>query len=242
MSQIIGNGPPQVQIKDESGKVIFDGSLVDQEFVNAFFATMGWSISLWSQIDRKHFEICHSLLGADETKAAISYYRLSSLSERLGYTDELIAVTEIGGLWDNWKELQAEIRAEIPLRNILAHQPLVNNSTIRNLLRPDGSPSVQIKHAMFVEIEQKELLRGARKPRQLELGELIEHGKRVYIINDKLTIFLSSLRLIQESTLRSSRPRIQSQTDRYKKDRPYRVGIRKLLLVLHRVRLKRTPE
>jgi hypothetical protein len=56
-----------------------------------FYMYVGYCITAWAKVEEELFDICVDLLGSKLERAAIVYYRLPSLSVRLGLVDELVA-------------------------------------------------------------------------------------------------------------------------------------------------------
>jgi hypothetical protein len=185
-------GLPQATI-DVGGRIL-QVQLGSQQAFDEFYKGIGYAVNAWVHIDRKLFECLHAALGSNEQKAAIIYYRLKSQSERIGLANDLLKVTDLGALTSEWQKLYAEIKRLQPLRNLLAHQPLLGSSIIKNVSHIDPENPVQIEHFLSVDVEEKELLRGDRKPRKVEINELVQYCQHIAALHQRIIKFEAELR------------------------------------------------
>jgi hypothetical protein len=221
--------------------VVGQGGLEDE--ITFFYALIGWSINTWAHIDRAHFECTVAALGADEIKAAIAYYRLINTSERFALTRELMDVTAMSlDMHREWRALCKEVAEELPLRNVLAHQPAVLGVAASN--DPAGPAGLRIDYSTYVTTEKKQLLRPeGKKERSVGLDELREHAYHVADLSARLSRFVTQLKAIPPTVLRSSQPPFADPRDLYRDNTPFRKALNKLLERLRRVsRLKERQE
>jgi hypothetical protein len=99
-----------------------------------FFRAVGRAISDWANIDAEIFTLCSAIMEANERHVAIVYYGNTSISLRVTLADNLIntifPISELnsGGhahpLQAAWRRLIKDLRAELQVRNQLAHSPV----------------------------------------------------------------------------------------------------------------------
>ncbi|SRR6266849_1772413 len=168
--------------------------LGSQELVDQFYRIAGYGINQWAHIDRTVFECFHLVLGTTEQKAAIVYYSLLSTSQRVSLTDELLQRACDAPTIKEWTELLGQMKILMPIRNILAHQPIVCVSTVQNISHIDSEKKVEIRNWLEVSIDPKELLRGRRKSRTITVEELQGHVHEVQMLHAKLLAFQSKFK------------------------------------------------
>lgn len=96
-----------------------------------FYQWVGRCIKEWAGAEDILFDICHRIIGAKRQIVAIIYYRTPTIDARLTLADDLVQAAlprrerQSGG-HDHphvarWKQLVKDIRALLPVRNLLAH-------------------------------------------------------------------------------------------------------------------------
>ncbi len=93
-----------------------------------------------------------------------------------------------------WTELLGQMKILMPIRNILAHQPIVCVSTVQNISHIDSEKKVEIRNWLEVSIDPKELLRGRRKSRTITVEELQGHVHEVQMLHAKPLAFQSKFK------------------------------------------------
>ena len=96
-----------------------------------FMALLGTCITEWAWIEEQVYEICQLILGTEPEHTSILFYRTPTLESRIALADELMGTIfpkpESGEHSDPdaavWRKLLLDIRAEMPVRNQLAHSP-----------------------------------------------------------------------------------------------------------------------
>jgi hypothetical protein len=184
-------GLPTVVFK--KGEAEHEIELGDQSAFDQFYQGIGYAVNVWAHIDRQLFECVHWCLGSSEQKAAIIYYRLKSQSERIELTHELLKATDLGVYATEWQEIYAEIKRLSPLRNILAHQPLHGQSILTNVSHIDPENPVRVESFLFVQTEEKELLRGERKAKRVDLPEVAKYCQEVQALHHRAIAFAKSV-------------------------------------------------
>jgi hypothetical protein len=101
-----------------------------------FFAAIGRCITQWALIDRMLFRLFKQGIGARIHVAGLVYYQNQGFSQRLrqvdALLDEMFSYSKANGLvpeWvdrihRDWIELRIAITDLLPVRNIIAHQPV----------------------------------------------------------------------------------------------------------------------
>lgn len=97
-----------------------------------FMTVLGISITQWARVEDQLFKLCRDILGTTTDHTAIVYYRTPSLEGRISLADELIDTIfpppESGKHrhddYKCWELIKAAMKAEMPIRNRLAHSPV----------------------------------------------------------------------------------------------------------------------
>jgi hypothetical protein len=106
---------------------------VDEER-DAHLLGIGRAITEWAEIQDELFHIVHRILECRSEHAAIVFFRTPTFEGRLSLAEELLKTVfpqtaDKPGSHDHpgfvvWMDIAKAIRAEIPIRNRLAHQPV----------------------------------------------------------------------------------------------------------------------
>jgi hypothetical protein len=185
---------PTVRLTFEDGHVENVNMSFPREEETTFWASLGYGVNGWCHIDRSLFDCFHLLLGADENKSAIIFYSFKTSSQRKQVLQELIAVSGIeASLEAEWKAITTEMTRLTPLRNLLAHQPALTETTIANTATPENPHGYTVNHRMKVMVEPKEALRGKRKSETLAIADLERNVSEVTELQRKLLNFVKTL-------------------------------------------------
>lgn len=185
---------PSYVVTDAQGRE-FRGTLGHQASTDMIYGAVGYAINQWSHIDRSLFECFHTVLSSKtETISAIIYYFVTSQSQRIILINEVMKASLDESMQGSWQKLYNELTKELPLRNFLAHQPLLHRGVITNVshLTPDNP--VRVVNYIEVEVEEKELLAGRRKPKVLSQDEIVGYAQCVKNLHDKVVKFRDELR------------------------------------------------
>jgi hypothetical protein len=148
-----------------------------------FYAALGRAITAWADIEEVLFAITLFILGCTRERAAIVFYRTPSVDARISLTNDLVCSFfpkhEPGEQPDpgtkRWREIQAELRDNLPTRNRLAHHsvgPIVD-------LREQEPEIIHASHLSHGE----RLRKGEADP--LEINDIRAHRQVVSrIVND----------------------------------------------------------
>jgi len=193
MNEWKDNGLPVATIFYPDGSVARH-QMGDQKMIDGLYSMIGYSVNQWAQIDRFFFELTHLTLGTSEVKTAIVYYRLRNQKERIELAKELIDATDLADLSEAWKRLYAEVKNLSPMRNAVAHQPLRLESTITNVSHIDPQNPTKIEHFMWVDIDEKELLRGEKRSKRIEFADLVKYSKQLHALTGQAKEFVELFR------------------------------------------------
>jgi hypothetical protein len=152
-----------------------------EEDEQAFFAALGKAITRWADLEAVLFEITATILDCTRERAAIVFYRTPTIDSRLTLTSDLVHSFfprhEPGEQPDprikRWKDLQAEIKENLPIRNHLAHHPV--GPVVDIYETPDGKgPKFEVKPASYRSASEH-LRKRERSPDILGINEVEAH-------------------------------------------------------------------
>jgi hypothetical protein len=150
------------------------------------FRWVGICFKEWASLEAHLFTTCLLVLGADATHVAIIYYRTPTLDARLTLADELLRTRMSGRDLVAWKKLLVDVRALLPIRNLLAHSPI---ATVRQTewLESDETGQIEPIDTNWLEIATSpwEQLRG-RPERSIKDEELPDHFRQVHSVSLRL--------------------------------------------------------
>jgi hypothetical protein len=175
-----------------------------------FYMYVGYCITAWANVEEELFDICADVLGCKLERAAIVYYRLPSLSVRLGLVDELVTSglperSRKNGGHDHpdlrtWIALKDEITELTRTRSRIAHHPVNHDVTFMH--RETGEPitkerpvpieEVYVERSYSISISRYERLRGKEKDRPLKpltADDLSVHCMALQRLAAKIKIF-----------------------------------------------------
>lgn len=92
----------------------------------AFFCAVGEAVTAWALIDRDLFALVKSRLGAPAAQAAVVFGRTPQMAAHVALAGELLSVSlpaEHGAL-ATWSRLAKRFEKLLPIRNMIAHQPI----------------------------------------------------------------------------------------------------------------------
>ena len=163
------------------------------EAETAFLRAVGLCITQWAFVDRQLFHLFRFGIDASTHRAAIVYYGQQSLGRRLSLVDELLKSAfehpDDKTLLDEWQRLKGRMNELLPLRNIIAHQP------VRRLGTSDGKKAVYL-YGIYLEPYQRFLKKNAKGWRgkdAFETDDLIKHSIEVVTLEDDLKVFTKKI-------------------------------------------------
>jgi hypothetical protein len=151
-----------------------------------FYAAIGRCITQWALIDRSLFRLFKQGIGARIHVAGLVYYQSQGFSQRLRQIDallnEMFSYSKANGLAPEWVnrfdreriELRIAITDLLPVRNIIAHQP------VRSTPKKDGQEYLEF--GIIIEPYQRALGRqykGMLGKKVLLLDDLVQHERSV---------------------------------------------------------------
>jgi Molybdopterin-binding domain of aldehyde dehydrogenase len=126
-------------------------------------------------------------------RAAIVYYEQQSLGRRLNQVDELLKSAfqhpDNKALLEEWQRLKGRMNELLPMRNIIAHQP------VRRLGASDGKKAVY-RYGIYLEPYQRFLKKNAKGwggKDAIETDDLIKHSVEVVTLEDDLKAFVRKI-------------------------------------------------
>lgn len=160
-----------------------------------FYAVLGRAITKWADLEQELFRIVHRILRCPEERAAIVFYRCSTIGARLALANDLVASCfpqkEPGrhthrGL-ERWGELYKKIDGGLKVRNSLAHHPA--GLEVDVYVAADGNLFVESVAASRIS-RTKQLYKGQQPA--LTKKEIETHTELVRGLTTSLTVFLDS--------------------------------------------------
>jgi hypothetical protein len=160
---------------------------------------VGRAITQWASVEAQLFGIVLSVLKCTARQAAIVFYRTPTLEQRLQLTNDLLA-TVFPQPADNpgthphpgftvWSSLQKELRAEMPVRNRLAHQPVELSADV---WKHDTTGEITIGPLLFgTGISSAEALKKGRSDAALRVDDIKAHAARISGFPERLLAFRS---------------------------------------------------
>lgn len=158
------------------------------------YSLIGYSVNQWAHIDRVFFELTHACLGASEQHTAIIYYRLRNQRERIELAKELLDTIELGPLENDWKSLYARIKSLSAMRNTVAHQPLQLRTHVTNVSHLTPENPIKLENFMWIDVDDKELLRGEKKSKRVEIEDLTDYVSKLVKLTGSATAFLETFK------------------------------------------------
>jgi hypothetical protein len=163
------------------------------ESETAFLRAVGLCITQWAFVDRQLFRLFRFGIDAPTHRAAIVYYEQQSLGRRLNQVDELLKSAfehpDNKALLGEWQRLKGRMNELLPMRNIIAHQP------VRRLGASDGKKAVY-RYGIYLEPYQRFLKKNAKGwggKDAIETDDLIKHSVEVVTLEDELKAFVRKI-------------------------------------------------
>jgi hypothetical protein len=143
---------------------------------DAFLRLVGECVTRWAFTDRALFLLFRQALDIDVKSAGTLYYRLTTLSSKLALTDAVIKLVATPTNLKVWKTYKKKMDQLIPIRNIVAHHPLLQSTS--------GT-----RHQYFIRVEPYEVEAGYRAPRMIDAKILRAHATHVDNLTHRLAAF-----------------------------------------------------
>jgi hypothetical protein len=163
------------------------------EAETAFLRAVGLCITQWAFVDRQLFRLFRFGIDAPTHRAAIVYYGQQSIGRRLNQVDELLKSAfehpDNKIFLEEWQYLKGRMNELLPLRNIVAHQP------VRRLGASDGKKAVYL-YGIYLEPYQRFLKKNAKGwggKNAIETDDLIKHSVEVVALEDVLKAFVRKI-------------------------------------------------
>jgi hypothetical protein len=162
-----------------------------EEDENKLYTAIGRAITGWAALEEVLFAITHSVLDCTEERASIVFYRTPTIDSRLTLTSDLVHSFfprhESGEHPDprvkRWKEIQAEIKDCMPVRNRLAHHPV--GPVVEVYESADGEHKIGVRHASYISQAEYLRRREAPSPPTLTAEEIDIHAQLVsHLVHD----------------------------------------------------------
>lgn len=167
---------------------------------NAFFDQIGRCITSWAEVERELFGICHAALGATYDRAAIVYGRTPSIETRLNLVNDLVSVSlpprarsdggHAGPLEKEWESLFCTIKGLLPIRNVLAHHPVVTHVEFE---QDESGQIARVGDVWMQYLTSEHESRRARKFPQPKIQDLRDHHEAVMALVGPLYAFHKKL-------------------------------------------------
>lgn len=166
-----------------------------QEKEDEFHLMMGRSIAIWADIEAQVFQIFRAFLGATTKRAAVVYYRQSTIDARRTLTDELARTVlpqkeRSDGGHDHpdtaeWSNISRAMSELVTVRNRIAHQPM------RPLFDWDLTDGEVTDPRLWFQIymSEHEALRKPKEPKPLTKEDLEAHVSSAATLKERLALF-----------------------------------------------------
>lgn len=149
-----------------------------------FLRLVGECVTRWAFTDRSLFFLFYTALNLDTKSAGVLYYRLTTLSSKLNLADSAIKLVGTPETLKEWKARKSEMEALIPIRNVVAHHPL---------LATTDNTAGRTRHRYSIRIEPYEVEAGTRAPRAVDIKILRKHAKEVDELTHRLLVLRPSV-------------------------------------------------
>jgi hypothetical protein len=170
-----------------------------------FYALVGLCIKEWAKVEDQLFHLCTFALKAAPQQAAIVYFRTPAIDSRLKLTNELVLSilpkrAKKDGGHDHkdvviWKKLVGDINDLLPIRNLIAHGPVVHHIHTNVLSSDDEQNGRILSSTMTVEIATSphERLRERQGSHSVRDQHLPTHLKEIVAVWNRLRAFYAQL-------------------------------------------------
>lgn len=163
------------------------------EAETAFLRSVGLCVTQWAFVDRQLFRLFRFGIGASTHRAAILYYDQNTIGRRAGQINNLLksAFEEPGNEnWlKAWESLHQRLRDLLPIRNVIAHQPVQRMGT------SDGQKAIYV-YAIYLEpyarhLKKRRNVHGDKQ--SLKTEDLIQHSNDVAALESDLHDFANKI-------------------------------------------------
>ena len=163
------------------------------EAETAFLRSVGLCVTQWAFVDRQLFRLFRFGIGASTHRAAILYYDQNTIGRRVGQINNLLKSAFEGpdseNWLKNWEGLHQRLRDLLPIRNVIAHQP------VQRLGTSDGTKAIYV-YAIYLEPYARYLKRSRtvhRDKESLNTDDLIQHSNDVNALESDLREFANKI-------------------------------------------------
>ena len=150
-------------------------------------------VTQWAFVDRQLFRLFRFGIGASTHRAAILYYDQNTIGRRAGQINNLLRSAFEGLGNENWlkawESLHQRLRDLLPIRNVIAHQPVQRTGT------SDGEKAVYV-YAIYLEPYARYLKKSRnvhRDKESLKTEDLIQHSNDVATLESDLHDFTNKI-------------------------------------------------
>lgn len=163
------------------------------EAETAFLRSVGLCVTQWAFVDRQLFRLFRFGIGAPTHRAAILYYDQNTIGRRVGQINNLLKGAFEGpdneNWLKNWEGVHQRLRDLLPIRNVIAHQP------VQRLGTSDGTKAIYV-YAIYLEPYARYLKRSRnvhRDKESLNTDDLIQHSNDVNALESDLREFANKI-------------------------------------------------
>ena len=169
--------------------------LPTQEEEDQFYAALGRAITDWANLESELSKLRLRLLGSTRDRAAIVFYRTPSIDSRVTLTSDLVHSffpshppgAQPHPSLKEWKQLQADIKDNLPVRNRLAHHPAAPVVDLYESV--DGTErKIEVRHASYMS-DAEALRRREKTFEALGVEEISAHMKTLSSLINRLRNF-----------------------------------------------------
>jgi hypothetical protein len=154
-----------------------------------FFYLMGFAISRWAHVDRELFRYYRFAIGGNQKAVALTFYDNKTIGSHLAMVDALLKISLPNLLWDQWEGIYKEIRALLPIRNALAHDPVSAVISVAVQLSKDRTASTTRELSISHRSEKDALNPKRDSSKPITETELLAHIHRVIALENKMYAF-----------------------------------------------------
>jgi hypothetical protein len=169
------------------------------------YRNIGLCITEWASVETQLFCLCSFALQISTQRVAIIYYRTPTIDARLSLTDELVRTAlpqrqkKNGGhdpaIVKEWAGIVSDCRALLPIRNHLAHWPIVKGVHLE-LSKEKSGQTVRIlskKEMIEISMGLAEIHRGNDGKDPIKPTDLPGYHRRVAAIRKALMSFYQKI-------------------------------------------------
>ena len=163
------------------------------EAETAFLRAVGLCVTRWAFVDRQLFRLFKFGIGASTHRAALLYYDQNMIGRRAGQINNLLKSAFEGPDNENWlrkwESLHQRLRDLLPIRNVIAHQP------VQRLATSDGKKAIYV-YAIYLEPYARYLKKSRNVHGDKEIlktDDLIQHSNDVETLESDLRDFANEI-------------------------------------------------